>query len=218
MKQVTNFLFDLDGTIIESSEGIGNSIRYALAKFGLVENDKTVLESLIGPPLVASFRDHYGLSQQEATQAVDFYREYYREKGVYENRLYDGIVPLLEHLKKAGKEVFLATAKPTFFAKKILKHLNLTYLFTGIVGSNLDNTRTDKSEIIAFVLNEYQVNPLDSVMIGDTKYDMIGGKKQGLLTIGVHYGHGTKEDLTACKPDYLVNDCRELATLIEQFL
>ena len=157
MNKIRNILFDLDGTIIEPEEGIINSILYALDKLKIEESDKDDLKSFIGPPLIDSFTNRYRLNNTEATEAVRFYREYFSKKGIYQNTLYENIIHLLIELNNDGFRLFLATSKPTIYAEKILTNFKIRSYFKGVVGSNLDNTRRDKTEIIKFVLTEFDL-------------------------------------------------------------
>lgn len=216
MHSISNVLFDLDGTIIEPEEGIVNSVVYALKKLGIEETNRDELKSFIGPPLIDSFKYRYGLSDSQATEAVNYYREFFAEKGIYQNTLYDGIEDLLEYLTKNDFRLFIATSKPTVFAEKILKNFNLDKFFEGIVGSNLDNTRKDKAEVIQYLLNEFDLEKEATIMIGDRKFDTIGAKENSLKSIGVTYGHGSPEELQEVETDYLVDNCKELQSLFMQ--
>ncbi len=213
MNEIKNILFDLDGTIIEPEEGIVNSVVFALNKLGIDESDKKKLTKFIGPPLIKSFANFYELSDKDANKAVQYYREFFGEKGLYQNFLYDDIKELLEHLQDRGFKLFVATSKPTIYAKKIIKNFNLDKKFEGIIGSNLDNSRTDKTEVIQYVLNSFDLNPQETIMIGDRKFDMIGAKNNNLISIGVTYGHGNIEELKKAKADFIVNSCQELQSI-----
>ena len=142
-----NLLFDLDGTLTDPGIGITNSVAYALEKYGIKTDDRTQLYKFIGPPLQDSFAEFYGFSQEEAKMAVQYYREYYKEKGIFENKLYDGMEHLLQSLCEAGKKLFVATSKPEAFAIQILKYFSLNQYFTYIAGSNMDGTRDRKSVV-----------------------------------------------------------------------
>ena len=145
-------LFDLDGTITDSSEGIVNSIKYALSRLGFPEEPTEKIKQFIGPPLQQTFKINYGISDYQ--NAVTIYREYYAEKGIYENRLYDGIVAVLDQLKNEGYTIGLATGKPTYYSHIILKHFKIDHYFNAVVGSNMNGTRGEKPEIIRDVLAE----------------------------------------------------------------
>jgi phosphoglycolate phosphatase len=215
MPHIKNILFDLDGTIIEPQEGIVNSLIYAFDKMGMQQPNRSELTKFIGPPLIDSFKMRYGLDQEKADQAVAFFREFFSVKGVLQNTLYDGVAQLLETLHKQGVRLFVATSKPTVYADQILTHFDLHQHFEAVIGSNLDNTRKDKTEIIKYVLDTYALDPTETLMIGDTKFDLLGAKNNEVQAIAVTYGHGAIEDLQAANPSLIVNDCKELASALK---
>lgn len=212
MKQYKHILFDLDGTLTDPQEGIINSVQYALKRFG-VQRENHELLYFIGPPLHKSFEEIFE-TEQKAFEAVDVYREYYTVKGIFENRLYEGITELLEVLNKNNKTLHIATSKPTKFAEQILHHFNIHHHFKIIMGSNMDGSRTEKQEVIQEILNQLpNVKPSEFVMIGDRKYDVIGAKHHGLDSISVAFGYGTLEEIRNAEPTYLaetVNDLKKL--------
>ncbi|MBD5584022.1 MAG: HAD family hydrolase [Clostridia bacterium] len=197
-------LFDLDGTLTDPFEGITNSIVYALKKFGIEVEDKRTLIDFIGPPLVHSFMKYYGFDLDKANTAVEYYREYFAEKGLYENGVYDGITYVLSELKASGKRLIIATCKPEVFAVKILDHFDLTRYFDHIVGATLDLTRAEKTDVIKYAVKKHKIS--SAIMVGDRKHDVLGAKNNGLPCIGVTYGYGTKQELTSAGADYLA-DC-----------
>ncbi len=204
-------LFDLDGTITDSSLGIINSIQYALNKMGLEENDNDRLRSYVGPSLKQTFLSNYFPEGDAYLQAIKYYREYYAEQGIFENKLYEGIEDVLETVHNAGGKIALATAKPPYFAKIILKYFGIYDVFDTVVGSHLEGTRSSKNEIIFEVLDQLGLPQSDSIfMIGDREYDIFGGQHHNLKTIGVEYGYGPKDELLNAKPDYLVNSTKEI--------
>lgn len=213
-ERINNVLLDLDGTLTDPKEGIINSILYALDKLHIIEKSVSELNTFIGPPLRNSFLERYNLSDKMADEAVRFYREYYSEKGIYENVVYPGIKELLESLVKHGMRIFLATSKPTFFAEKILGHFNLTGYFNGVTGSNLDNSRTDKSEIISYAVSVNGLQAAGSIMVGDRKHDIIGARNNAMRVIAVTYGYGKIEELLLHHPDFLAKDCEEVKSII----
>jgi len=214
--EIDTILFDLDGTLTNPREGIVNSILFALKKLRIREDHINKLESFIGPPLRDSFAKRYNLNDAMADKAMLYYREYYSAKGIFENILYPGIVEMLESLKSNKYKLFVATSKPTVYAIEVLKHFNLDSYFNAITGSHLDNTRTDKTEIISHVLSNFGLNASQSVMIGDRKHDIIGAKNNSMKTIGVTYGFGSLEELILHKPDFIVHDCVEIKDLFFQ--
>jgi len=210
----SNILFDLDGTITDSAEGVTRSVQFALGRFGIAVNTDQLI-SFIGPPLQQSFQKYYGLNEKEALQAVTYYRDYYREKGIYENRLYPSITAMLNALIASGANLFLATSKPTVFAKKILHHFLISHFFRQIVGSNLDGTRVEKDAVIAAVLEN--IKTLDksvTVMVGDREHDIKGAQSCGLDSVAVTYGYGSASELSAVKPTYIVDSVPDLMVLL----
>ncbi len=214
MDKIENILFDLDGTLTDPREGIVNSILYALEKLGLHENSIAELLSFIGPPLRDSFANRYNLTSELADKAMLFYREYFSVKGIYENSIYPGVADLLESLSSRGYKLFVATSKPTVYAIEVLRHFKIDTYFTEIIGSNLDNTRTDKTEIISYILCTYGLQACNSVMIGDRKHDIIGAKNNSMRTIGVSYGYGSSEELQTSEPDFIAQNAKELEALL----
>lgn len=191
----TTAIFDLDGTITDSGQGIMNAIRYAVKKHALPEISDEVLRSFIGPPLKEQFQSVFGLSEEEGVVMVSTYREYYSDKGIFENRVYDGVQEMLEGLKTAGIRILMATSKPEKYAKQIAEHFGFDKYFDFIGGACMDGRRTDKYEVIEYVLESCAVARETAVMIGDRSHDVTGAKKAGLNSIGVLYGYGSKEEL-----------------------
>ncbi len=191
-------LFDLDGTLTNPALGITNSLAYALEKFNIEVTDKKELYRFIGPPLQDSFENFYHFSKEDSLKAVDFYRDYFRHKGLYENEVYQGIPDLLERLKAQGKKLLVATSKPEEFARQILKHFELFDYFDLVAGASMDGSRRLKGDVIAHALTSAQVSDLSAtIMIGDREHDIIGAKKNGLDAIGVLYGFGNREELNS---------------------
>lgn len=205
------FLFDLDGTLTDPKEGIVNSVLYALKKVGIEEVHISELDSFIGPPIQQSFIERYNMSEGEVERAVFYFREYLKQRGLFENNVYEGILKLLQQLKSSGNRIFVATSKPTVFAKQVIEHFQLTNYFEDIIGSNLDGTRIKKEEIIAHILQTHEeLNKEEMIMIGDRKHDIIGANQNGIASIGVLYGYGCKKELTEVSATYIVKDVEEL--------
>ena len=208
-------LFDLDGTLTDPGVGITNSVAYALEKYDIHIEDKTTLYPFIGPPLSDSFVKYYGFSQEQSTKAIEYYREYFRPKGIYENEIYDGVREMLSELKKAGKTIVLATSKPEEFAKEILKYFEIDKYFDFVAGASMDETRNKKVEVIAYALENCMTKELSKiVMIGDREYDILGAEQIGIDSIGVLYGYGTYEELKSAGATYIVGKMEELISLI----
>ncbi|MCB5093563.1 HAD family hydrolase [Streptococcus mutans] len=204
-------LFDLDGTLTNPALGITNSLAYALEKFNIEVTDKKELYRFIGPPLQDSFENFYHFSKEDSLKAVDFYRDYFRHKGLYENEVYQGIPDLLERLKAQGKKLLVATSKPEEFARQILKHFELFDYFDLVAGASMDGSRRLKGDVIAYALTSAQVSDLSAtIMIGDREHDIIGAKKNGLDAIGVLYGFGNREELKKAGATYIATNVEEL--------
>jgi phosphoglycolate phosphatase len=210
-----NVLFDLDGTLTDPYLGITNSVKYSLNKFDIIEEDDSKLKLFIGPPLEKSFMEYYGFNKNDSRKAVEYYRGYFSEKGVYENKLYDGIKIVLEELNKRNKNCVIATSKPETFANKIIRYFDIQNYFKEIVGSNLDGTLSEKEDIIKYIIEKYKLQRNETVMVGDRKYDIIGANKNGIDSIGVLYGYGTKEELEKENPRYICNNVMEILKMIE---
>jgi len=208
-------LFDLDGTLTDSSPGIVNSILFALNKMGIQENDEQKLRSYIGPSLSSTFKNNYFPEKVDQKQAIKYYREYFSTKGIFENSLYPDALQLLDVIKSVDYKIALATAKPTYFANIILKHFHIDQYFDAVVGSHLTGTRTDKKEIIHEVSDQLGLpDPKTCTMIGDREYDILGGKHHKMQTIGVSYGYAKDKELHNVQPDYIVHAPLEIAKII----
>lgn len=205
-------LFDLDGTLTDPAEGITNSVCYALKKCG-IESEPAKELRFIGPPLHKSFQMFYGMSEDESFRAVEYYREYYRPAGIFENRLYDGIPEILDRLKRKGYELAVASSKPEVFVNQILEHFGIADRFEQVVGSELDGRRTDKAEVIREALARLEAVPDDCCMIGDRLHDIEGAHKVGMLAAGVTWGYGSEEELKSAKADVIVRSLEELVKL-----
>lgn len=204
-------LFDLDGTLTDPEEGIINSVIYALKKYGIEVKDRKELHHFIGPPLAQSFENFCGITTEESYKAVEYYREYYKPYGIFENLVINGTEDMLKSLKAAGKKICLATSKPKIFADKILAHFDLLKYFDLTVGSNLDGSLTDKAEVVALCLENAGVTDKSTaVMVGDRLHDIIGAKKNGIHSVGVTFGYGSYEELEKAGADHIVNTAKEL--------
>ena len=215
MRNYDIILFDLDGTLTDSAPGILNSVRYACRKLGLEVPGEATLRKFLGPPLIESFRTLLGLNDADAERALAAFREYFPETGIFENEVYPGIPVLLADLKAAGKTVIIATSKPEAFAKRIMEHFHLAQYCDFICGATLDETRTDKAEVIAYALETAGItDKSDVVMVGDREHDVLGAKRNGLPCIGAVYGYGTAEELTAAGAAALAQTVEELHQIL----
>lgn len=216
MNKFKYILFDLDGTLIDSGKGIINAVKYALKKYGIDETNEALLRSFVGPPLNQQFAKCYGFSAEKSLEAVMVFREYYETKGILENEMYKDIDKVLKHLKEQGNFLMVATSKPEKFAHNILVQHDLEKYFDFIGGSLVDGSRVTKIQVLDHVLKTNEINNADeALMIGDTKYDMIGAKNFNLKTVAVTYGYGTKEELLAAKPDFVVDTPTEILQIVK---
>lgn len=215
MKNYDVILFDLDGTLTDSSLGIINSIIYALKKYDITVENTAELRKFLGPPLHESFKDFYGFNDDKAMEATLFYREYFRTKGVFENQVYNGITSLLKNLTDKGKMLILATSKPQEFTNRIMEHFDLTKYFEFIAGSNMDGTRSKKAEVIEYALHKCQITDKSkAVMVGDRSQDIMGANTVGIDSIGVEYGYGDYDELNNAGATYIVKTVGELNSLL----
>jgi phosphoglycolate phosphatase len=210
----STILFDLDGTLTDPTEGITRSVQYALAAFGIRE-ELDSLRPFIGPPLHRSFMAHYGFDEATARRAVDSYREYFAERGMYENLLFDGIPELLRALRADGRSLCVVTSKPTFFADQIVRHFGLEPYFDHVIGSNLDLSNADKPVLVRQAIERYpERDGASFVMIGDREHDIIGGQANGIATVGVTYGAGSREEIAAARPTAIVESVEALGAYL----
>jgi len=208
-------LFDLDGTLTDPKVGITKSVKYALNKNNIEVESLDDLIKFIGPPLKESFMEFYSFDKERANKAIEYYREYFKDKGIFENEVYEGMPELLRDLKSNGFIIAIATSKPTVFAERIVEHFALKEYFNIVVGSNLDGSRTNKGEVISYVLEQLNINNLEEVvMIGDRKHDIIGAHKNNIDSIGVLYGYGDLEEFQEVAPKHVVGSVSDLYKLI----
>ena len=200
-------LFDLDGTLTDPGEGITNSVAHALFRMGRPTESRESLYRYIGPPLHGAFMEFCGFSSDEAHRAIACYREYYRDRGIFENRVYDGIPSLLAALKAAGRMVLVATSKPEEFAVRILEHFGIAQYFDCIAGASMDSSRSKKADIIAYALQRVGVTDVsDVVMVGDREHDVIGARAFGMDSIGVLFGYGSEQELQEAGATHIAGD------------
>ena len=204
--------FDLDGTLTESGEGITKSVQYALEKLGKPEEDLDKLRVFIGPPLMEQFMKYADIDATEARRAVEYYRERYAVKGIFENRPYDGVENLLRELKGRGYILAVASSKTEYYVTKIMDYFNLISYFEVVVGSEMNGARTSKTEVIEEALKRLNMSDRrkEVLMVGDKEHDVLGARAAGLACVAVGYGYGTKEELTAAQPLKIVASIEEL--------
>lgn len=213
-------LWDLDGTLTESAPGIVNSVMYALEKMGIHESDRRKLEAFVGPPLLESFQRFYGMTPEDARDGMKYYREYFAEKGMFENQVYSGIPEVLKTLKQKGYHLAVATSKPEIYSRKISDHFGLTKWFEFIGGSSLDEKRCEKADVITYVMETLGIHPTDTqiLMVGDRRHDVQGAAANGIPCLGVLYGYGTREELEAAGASEICETVAELPEKVESCL
>ena len=201
------YLFDLDGTLTDSGIGITNSVMYALEKFGIHVSDRKELYPFIGPPLNDSFKKYYGFNEMDALQAVEYYREYFRAGGIFENAVYEGIPEMLGELKSRNATVALATSKPYEFTVQILDHFDLHRYFDHVGAATMDGRISSKADVIRHLLDKLEVTDKSSVlMIGDRDQDVEGAKANDLHCVGVLWGYGSIDELMSAGADYIASE------------
>lgn len=211
-----HILFDLDGTLTDPFEGITNSVVHALSRYNIKVDDKRELRSFIGPPLVESFMKYFGFTEDEAKKAVEYYREHFGVKGLFENELYDGIPRLLKMLKDSGKTVIMATSKPEIYARQIAEHFDIAKYFDYMAGSELNGQRIAKTEVIEYALKALDITDRENcVMIGDRLHDINGAKKSNMRSIGVLWGYGSREELQEAGADIICETVDDLVEILK---
>lgn len=214
MRDYDLYLFDLDGTLTDSAEGIFNSVAYALEKMQQPVLPRKVLQQFLGPPLVQSFAQFCAFSPEQADQAVAFYRVYFKEHGMWENCVYPGVEDLLRALRCRGNRLAVATSKPEPFARQILKRFGLAGYFEEIAGASMDNARSAKADVIRYALDALRVSPGQAVMVGDRKHDVLGAAACGVDCVGVLYGYGSEAELREAGAKYLAPTVPALQVLL----
>lgn len=208
-------LFDLDGTLSDSQEGIIKSIQYSLKELGIVEDDLLKLKSSIGGALAEVYTKWYGLSEEEAQLGIKLYRQRFEEKGIFENSLFIGVKRLLEDLKNSGKILGLATAKPNIYAEQILEQEKIRHFFNFVVGADFNNNKKTKSDIIRLAIETAKgYEKSDFIMIGDRNHDIDGANDNGIDSIAVTYGYGDIDELKKAQPTVIANNIKELTKIL----
>ena len=208
-------LFDLDGTLTDSADGIINSFVHALKHYGLPHDDREVLRRIVGPPLPYSFSHFYGFSSEKTEEAVSIFREYYQKIGIFENKVYDGVPEMLAALKQAGFTLAVATSKPEVFAERILERFGLASYFTAVAGATMDEKRTGKADVIRYAMEKLGISDASRiVMVGDREHDILGAAAIGVTSIGVLYGYGDREELCRAGADSLAETPQDVVSHI----
>ena len=206
--------FDLDGTLTDSGEGIMNCATLALEHFGLPVPDREQMRVFVGPPLDQTFI-RFGVPADRTDEAIAVFRSRYRTVGKFENFPYPGIRETLQTLKEQGHRLFVATSKPEVLANEVLNHFDLARYFEQIAGATLDGSRSHKADVITYLLG-LTGDVGQTLMVGDTAFDVIGAAAHGIPTIGVSWGYGTVEDMEKAGAKAIAHSMDELAELINQ--
>ena len=206
-------LFDLDGTLTDSGEGIMNCAALALRHFHIPVPSREAMRVFVGPPLTSTFRS-FGIPEEKIPEAVKVFRSRYTPVGIFENSPYPGIHQLLDTLSRHGHKLYVATSKPEEMAITVLRHFDLEQFFTGICGAAMDESRTNKEEVIAYLL-EKNGTADNMLMIGDTVFDVLGAASHGIPTIGVSWGYGDPEEMRRAGAIAVATNMDELLNLIE---
>lgn len=206
-----NILLDLDGTLTDPGLGFVKSIRYALDSLEVHSPSDDNISSYIGPPLEESLRKILGPQQEHnLIDAIRLYRERYSSVGLFENTVYEGVLESLDQIYSSGSPIFLATAKPTIFASRILAHFGMQRFFSGVYGSELDGTHSNKQHLLKFILQQENLIPEETIMVGDRSHDIKAALANGVSSLGVLWGYGTLEELTIAGAENLIHEPHEL--------
>lgn len=212
---IRNVLFDLDGTLTDPKVGITSSIRYAMEKLERPLSPQTSLDWCIGPPIQQNFATLLETDDPVLIdQGIVAYREYFAETGLLENDLYDGVPEMLTALNELGLCCYVATSKPTVYARQIVEHFGLSGYFVQVYGSELTGVNGNKGDLIRHILAEENLQAAQTIMIGDRKHDMLGAQANGVLTVGVLYGYGSRDELETAVADYLVAQPADIVATI----
>lgn len=218
LRSFTHVLFDLDGTLVESGPGIIASARFALESFGIREDDDANLRRFIGPPLMDSFRDFYGFSDEMARRAMAAYRVRYAETGIFECAVYDGIPEALERLRSSGVRLHVATSKPAPYMERILVRFGLSEFFDGRTGSDLSEGNAAKPRIVARAISSAGIGGEAAAgrvaMAGDRRHDVEGARANGIPALGCLWGYGSREELSAAGADFILERTGDLSLLV----
>ncbi len=216
MNSIDCVLFDLDGTISESAPGIARSVQYGLKRVGIDEPDLKKLETFVGPPLNVTFREMYGLDEQQILEAVMAFRELYQKDGIFDCRPYPGILQMLRACRARGLKLGVASSKPEQFVVQIIEHFGMADLFDAVCGSSMDEEQNSKAGldskqlVIAKALDILQAKTSRCAMVGDRCYDMDGAVRNGLLPVGVTFGYGSRQELEEAGAVYIADTADEL--------
>lgn len=211
-------LFDLDGTLTDSAPGITRCVQYAMESLGFEEKDLSKLRCFVGPPLKDMFMEYCSWPEETARKAIEYYRERFQKKGIFENSVYEGIPEMLRKLSGRGLFLIVASSKPEKFVRIILEHFGIAAYFDEVVGASLDGKLSEKKDIIAEVFRRAKIteeNRGEVLMIGDRKHDVIGAEQAGVDCLGVYYGFADPGELEEAGAKYIVNTVEEMDRLLE---
>ena len=213
---IKNILIDLDGTLTDPKVGITTSVRYGLSKIGHPITESENIDWIIGPPLKASLAKILNVTVDDdlAEQALLGYRERFSDIGLFENEVFTDVADTLKFLQEQGYRLFLATAKPEIYAKRILVHFDLLQYFEYAYGSALTGERTNKGDLIEYILQQEQLKPEECIMIGDREHDIWGARRHGIETIAVEYGYGSPQELDEAKPKARIQQFSQIKSLL----
>ena len=215
MPNFSHVIFDLDGTLTDNTTGIRNSLLFALEHMQIHGYTEKMLEQFIGPPLQWGFSQLFGLNERETKLAVEYFRDYYSENGWHENEPYPGVSQLLEDLHFAGVKMYIATSKLEKFAQRIIEYFEFDKYIIQLKGADYGGNHASKVGIIAELLNLHRIRPTGNVVVvGDTIYDIEGGKGNELSTIAVTYGFGKEDDLQNANPDFFADSVDDLYSIL----
>ena len=209
-------LFDWDGTVADTRPGIFNSVRYAIGQYGIADKPDDELRYFIGPPLYDGFEHVFGVSPELANELTDTYRVYYRDKGIFECNVYEGVGDLLRELHDAGVKTAVVSSKPKEFLDRLVEHFGLAEHLDAVVGPAMDNHNSNKTVLVNQALKELMLLPSTVAMIGDRHFDMGGAKAAGVSAVGVLYGYGTEEELCKAGADAICDQVADLRGFLLQ--
>ena len=214
MPNFSHIIFDLDGTLVNSKIGLFNSLNYMLRQMSIEIDCSTFVDQMIGPPIQDGLKHFLQFNDRQIGIGIRLFREYYSERGLYEGELYPGILELLDELQQSGKKIFVASSKKDLYVPTVLRQFELDRYITDFQGSGDESNHT-KAELITRLMDRNQIVPSKKVtMIGDTKFDIVGGKANEITTIAVGYGFGNSEELRTFHPDYFAGDVEDLYELL----
>ncbi len=207
-------LFDFDGTVADTGEGIFSCVKIAIEQVGFEPIDEKLLRTFIGPPIFDSFKYTAGMNDEQSKKAVEEYRKAYREGGIYKFRLYDGIEALLKKLHENGIKIAIASSKPAIFIKRIIDYLNFGDIIDCVSCPDFDNDHKSKAELILNAVSELGVTKERTLMVGDRHFDIDGASLAGVESVGVTFGYGSEEELKKAGATYIAGSADEIDKII----